>query len=686
VLGLTPVRGRNFTVDEDRAGGAPVAMISQRLWQSRFGGDPRIIGRVVQIDGVAREIIALLPATMPVPFNNTDILVTQARELPYLQPQQRDYAVFHQAIGRLAPGVTLEQANTRLKEMAQQFALANPGKLDSPNLNEVRTLAQQVLGNLGQTFWSLAGAVAAVLLIACANIANLFLARVSARQREIAVRLSLGAPRAAIVRQFLTESLAFTLVSAALGVLLAWWSLQGIQYLAGDQLPRGEQIALDGTVLAFAVGVALVGGLLIGFYPALQAARTEVGSVLKDHTRGAGGGAAAKSFRHLLVIAQIALSLCLLICAGLLVRSFLRLQRTEPGFATAGRAFGVINLPAAKYSSPELIREFYARAQERLRTAPGLAHAGLTANLPLAGGGFLSPYLVQGRPVVPISERPLATISNVSADYFTTLGITLKAGRGFADTDRADTPQVAIINETLARKLFPGADPLDHSFVIGPNSDIIARIVGVVRDVKTIGLNVPPPDEIYYPLTQRGPPFCTLVGLAQPGLAAPAVIPILRRALAEIDPALALANPQTMDTLLAQSIGVQRLTLALLLTFAAIAALLATVGVYSVMAYAVTQRTGEFGVRIALGATPGDIVRLVLRAGVTQIALGLALGFGGALVASQLLAQALFEVKPFDPLVFAVVAVVFAVVAFAACWIPAHRATKVDPLLALRTE
>ncbi len=686
VLGLTLTRGRNFLPEEDRAGGAPVVMISPRLWQTRFGGDPAILGRVIRIDGVSREIIAVLPADFPAPFNGTDVLVTQARELPYLQPQQRDSAVFHQAIGRLAPGVTLAQASARLREMAAQFAAANPGKLDAANTNEARTLAQQVLGNLGQTFWSLAGAVAAVLLIACANIANLFLARVSARHREIAVRLSLGAGRGEIIRQFLAESLLFTLVASVLGVLLAWWSLQGIQALAGQQLPRVGEIALDANVLGFALAVALAAGLLIGLYPALQASRTDVGTVLKDNTRGAGGGTAAKSFRHVLVVTQVALSLTLLICAGLLVRSFHRLQQTAPGFEAAGRAFGGISLPAAKYSSPELVREFYARAQERLRHIPGLARAGLTANLPLNNGGFLSPYLVKGRPVVPFSERPLATVSNVSADYFATLGIALKSGRFFADTDRADAPQVALINESLAKKLFPDADPLDHSFVIGPNSDTVVRIVGVVRDVKTAGLNVPPPDEIYYPLTQRGPPFCTLVGQAQPGLAAAAVIPLLRRALAELDPALALANAQTMDALLTQSVGVQRLTLALLLVFAAIAALLAVVGVYSVMAYAVAQRTGEIGIRMALGATPAHIRQLVLRAGSAQVALGLALGLGGAFAASRLLEQALYEVKPFDPLVFAAVATAFAAVAALACLIPARRATRVDPVVALRAE
>ncbi len=686
VLGLQPLKGRNFTVDEDRVGGAPVVMISARLWQNRYGGDPRIIGRTIRVDGVPREVIAILPDPMPVPFNGTDILVTQARELPYLTEQQRNFAVFHGAIGRLAPGVTREQANLRLAEMSKQFAAAHPGHLDSPNANEARTLAQQVLGNLGQLFWTLAGAVAAVLLIACANVGNLFLARVSARQKEIAVRLSLGARRSEIVRQFLVESLAFTTVATAIGVLLAWWSLRGIELLAGQQLPRGNEIALNPIVLLFAVGVALLASVAIGIYPALQASRTDVGTVLKDNTRGAGGGTAAKNFRHALVVAQVALSLCLLIGAGLLVRSFYRLNQTDPGFRTEGRAFGGISLPSSVYDTPDRVRDFYRRLQEQLRNTPELAHGGLSANVPLTGGGFLSPYVVKGQPIVPFGERPLATICNVSADYFKTLGITLRAGRFFADTDVATAEQVCVINETLAKKLFPNANPLDHSFLIGPNTDVTVRIVGVIADVKTAGLNAPPTDEIYYPLSQRGPIFTGLVGQAQPGLAAAAVIPALRRAVAAVDPNVALANAQTMPDLLTQSLGVQRVTMALLLVFAAIAALLAAVGVYSVMAYAVTQRTGEIGVRVALGASERDILTLILRAGATQVGLGLVLGLGGALASSRLLEQALFEVKPFDPLVFATVAVGFAAVAALACFVPARRALRVDPLVALRTD
>ncbi len=686
ILGLQPERGRQFTAEEDKEGGPPVVMISHRLWQHRFSKDPAIIGRVLQIDGVAREVVAVLPDTLPAPFNGTDVIVPRPLELPYINPQQRQFAIVHQAYARLAKGVTLEQANIRVKEMTAQFKAANPTHIDSTNDNEVRTITQQVLGNLGRTFWTLAGAVAAVLLIACANIANLFLARVSARQKEIAVRLSLGARPGEIIRQFIAESTLFSVVAGVLGVMLAWWSLRGIQILAGPQIPRAAEITLDPGVLVFSLVVALLAGLLIGLYPALQASRTNVQVVLKDSSRGAGGGTAAKAFRHFLVVAQVALSLTLLICAGLLVLSFYRLQRAELGFVTEGRAYGVVNLPSSKYNKPELMRDFYRHLQEKLRATPELAHAAAITGLPLTGAGFFSPYAVQGRPVLPVQERPLANIRIVTPDYFTTLGVRLSAGRFFDDHDLFASEQVAVINETFAKRLFPGASALDQHFLAGANADMPVRIVGVIHDVKSAGLAVPPPDEIYYPRDQRGGAFMAVVAQARPGLKAAAVIPVLRRVLVELDPTVALATPQTMDELLTQSLGVQRVTMALLITFAGIAALLAAVGVYSVMAYSVTQRTGEIGVRMALGATTDNILRLVLRSGVIQVGTGLVLGLGGALAASRLLLEALYEVKPFDPAVFGVVIAFFAAVATLACLIPARRAARVDPMVALRNE
>ncbi len=686
MLGIQPVRGRHFTAEEDTEGGPNVAMISHQLWQNRFSADPNIIGRIVSVDGVAREIVGILPERMPIPFNQTAVVVPRPLELPFLNPQQRGNAILHQAYGRLATGVTPEQAQLRVTEMNAQFKAANPSHIDANNATEVRTIERQVLGNLTQQFWTLAGAVALVLLIGCANIANLFLARVSARHKEIAVRMSLGARRGEIIRQFLAESVLFSLIAGATGVLLAWWSLRGIQLLAGPQLPRADEIGLDPVVLGFSFLVALGSGVLIGLYPAWQASRTDVGSVLKDTSRGSGGGTAAKAFRHVLVVAQVALSLTLLICAGLLVVSFQKLQHAELGFVPEGRAFGLINLPNSRYGNPEMTRNFYRQLQERLAAAPELAAGGAVFGLPLSGVGSFSPYSIQGRPIKPIHERPIAAIRFATPGYFSAMGLQLSTGRFLTGDDRFGGENVALLNETLAKKLFPGESAVDKTLLIGPNADIPVRIVGVIRDVKSAGLAAPPPDEIYYPRDQRGGGFMTVVGQAQPGLSAAAVIPVLRRIVNEIDPSLALANPQTYDQLVEQSIGVQRLTMSLLLCFAGIAALLAAVGVYSVMAYAVTQRTGEIGVRMALGASAGNILGLVLRAGAVQVGTGLVLGLVGAFAASRLLQQALYQVEPFDPLIFSSVAAFFAVVAAIACLVPARRAMRVDPMEALRTE
>lgn len=686
ILGIQPVRGRQFTAEEDSIGGPRVAMISHQLWQNRFSGDPNIIGRILQIDGVAREVVGVLPEKMPVPFNNTGIVVPSPLELPYLTPDQRHNAIVHQAIGRLAPGVTLEEAGRRLTEMVAQFKAANPAHIDSANGNELRTIERQVLGNIERRFWTLAGAVGLVLLIACANIANLFLARVSARHKEIAVRMSLGARRGEVVRQFITESVVFSIIAGGAGLILSSWTLKTIQMLAGPQIPRADEISIDSVVLAFSLGISLVAGLLIGLYPALQASRTDVGTVLKDTGRGAGGGSAAKAFRHMLIVAQVALSLTLLVSAGLLVTSFQKLQGTEIGFDTEGRAYGLVNLPSARYGTPELTREFYLQLQQRLDETPELAAGGAVFGLPLGGVGSISPYSVQGRPILPVHERPLASIRFATTGYFETVGIRLKEGRFFNGTDRADGDRVAIINETLAKKLYPGEPAIDKVLLFGPNGDVPRRIVGVIRDVKADGLGGPAPDEIYFARSQSGGAFMTLVGKAKPGLSAAAVIPVLRRVIASIDPTLALATPQTMDQLVEQSIGVERLTMSLLLCFAAIAALLAAVGVYSVMAYAVTQRTGEIGVRMALGASTADILTLVLRSGAVQVGLGLALGLAGAFGAGRLLQQTLYDTEPFDPAIVATVAMFFALVAAVACFVPARRATKVHPMEALRTE
>jgi len=687
VLGLPLERGRNFLPAEDRAGGPDVAIISHALWQSRFGGDAAILGATVRFDGTPRQIIGVLPRRMPAPYSTVSVLVPRPLELPYLNPQQRMSSISHQAVARLAPGVTLAQAQRRLHELQERFKSENPAHIDAPNRNEVRTVAQQVIGNVGRTFWLLAAAVGAVFLIACANIANLFLARISAREREIAIRLSLGARRGMIIRQFLFESFLVSSAASVLGLTIAAWAVRGIQLLAGPQLPRGEEIALNDAALVTAVGAALLASLAIGLYPALQASRTRVGAVLKDGGRGLAGSVGARRFRSGLVIVQLAMSLVLLVCSGLLVRTFGNLQSTDPGYAVEGRAVGSVSLPASRYPTPESTRDFYTRLQEKLRQSPELAGGGAVTGAPLAGNPFFTPYAVAGRPLPPAHERGISTIRMVTSDYFATLGMTIRQGRAFTDADRPGSEPVAVINETLARKLFPHQSALDQKLILGSAADTPPlRIVGILGDVRSASTGQPPVDEIYVPRQQRGGATMHVVGQARPGLDAAAVLPVLRRLVAELDPNLALGSPQTLPALAKGALGVQRVTMTLLLVFAVIANFLATVGVYSVMAYTVALRRSEIAVRLALGASRRDILGTVLRGAFGQIAAGVGLGLVGAVFAARLLGSTLYQVAPLDPAVFGYSVLLFLVASLAACLLPARRSLSVDPISALRAE
>lgn len=694
LLGLTPTLGRVFTAAEDKAGAPHVALISQRLWEQRYGKSPDVLGQAITLDGTPFTIVGVLPR-LPVPFHTPDVIHPRPYEVSFLGPN-REFAGVWQVTGRLKPGVTRAAAEAQVLDLHRRFVATNPTHPDTASVPRLRPLADEVYGDLNATFWVLAGAVGAVLLIACANLANLALARLSTRRKEIAVRASLGATRADIVRQFLFESLVLAGVGGALGLLVATWSLEGIRLLAGDQLPRGGDIALDRTVLAFTVAVTSLTALLIGLYPAIEASRTDVQVVLKDAGRGNAGNQ-GRRFRSVLVVAEVALSMVLLICAGLLLASFVKLQRTQLGFDPAGIATGVLNLPRDRYGKPEVAREFYRQLQEKLDAAPELAAGGATTVMPLTDSASFTPYSVHGRPILPMPERPLVGIRTVTTGWFKAMGVRLAAGRIFDADDRplppGETPNshsaatgVCIVNEQLAHKLFPGESALGRTLLFGPRAEARVEIVGVIRNVKTGGVSQPVPDEVYFPRSQRGGAFMTVVGQARPGLAAEAVHPVLRRLVREVDPTLALAQPGTGPQLVRASLAVPRLMMTLLLAFAAIAALLAAVGIYSVMAYSVAHRTGEIGVRIALGATAGNILTLVLRGALGLLAFGLALGLGGAVAATRLLQETLYEVSPLDPLVFAAVSAFFAAVALLACLVPARRALRIDPIAALRAE
>jgi predicted permease len=587
---------------------------------------------------------------------------------------------FFQAIARLRPDVSLEQAREAMKVIAAGYRAAHPANVDAPSSIEVVPLLEDAVGEQRQSYLMLFGAVGCVLLIACANIANLLLARFAGRRKEIAARFALGATRADVVRQMVTESLVVALLGGVVGVLLAQWALGGVVALGADLIPRIADVRLDPVALTFSLLVTLATGLAIGLLPALQAARVNVNEALKEATRGSTG--AGHRLRAGLLVAEVSLSLVLLIAAGLLLTSFARLQRVEPGFQPEGIFTAQVVLPQQRYEGDKLVA-FYERLYQRLATLPGSTSAALTDRVPLTGVQPVAPVAVIGRPLPPMSERPSANRHLVSPRYFTTLGIRLRAGRDFDERDSARVPHVVIVNETFARQHFPGENPLGRTLLTGM-AELPSEIVGVVADVRSTGLNTPPEADYFLPALQRPEAFTNF--LVRTSLDPTSMTSAVREALRAVDPDLPLLEPQALSTRIAATIADRRLALALLAGFAALALVLASLGVYSVMAHLVAYRTSEIGIRMALGASPGVVLRMVLGHGRRLTLLGIGLGVAGAFFVSKLMQQALFEVNPADPVIYLAVATMLLVIAEAASWLPARRATRIDPVIALRGE
>ena len=681
-LGLQPILGRNFSASEDKPGGEAVALITHRLWRERFNGDPSVLGQSMTLNGAPYTIIGVLPeAASAFPLNPFQIWVPRPAEVPYLVPAQLNGGgFFFQAIARLRPGVSLEQAQEAMNVIAAGYRTANPANADAPSRIELVPLLEDAVGAQRQSYLMLFGAVGCVLLIACANIANLLLARFAARRKEIAARLALGASRGRIVRQLVTESMLLALLGGGVGVLMAQWALGAIVVLGADLIPRVAEVRLDPVALVFAFAVALFTGLAIGLLPALQGARVNVNETLKEASRGSTGG--GRRLRAGLLIAEVSLSLVLLIAAGLLLTSFARLQRVEPGFDPEGLFTAQIVLPPQRYDRDRLVA-FYERLYNQLLTLPGSSSAALADRVPLTGAQAPAPVAVKGRTIPPLSERPNANRHLVSPKYFATLGIPIRAGREFDERDSARVPHVVIVNETFARRHFPGVNPVGQTLITGM-AQLPSQIVGVVADVRSTGLNTPPEADYFLPALQRPETFTTIV--VRTNLNPTAMTPAVRDALRAVDPDIPLLQPQALTTRIAQTIADRKLALVLLAVFAALALVLASLGVYSVMAHLVAVRTSEIGIRMALGASPRSVMRMVRGHGRRLTLVGIALGIVGAFLASRLLQQALFEVNAADPLVYVVVAATLLVVAEFASWLPARRATRIDPVIALRAE
>jgi putative ABC transport system permease protein len=677
LLGVKPALGRTFVPEEEETDRNPEVILSYGLWQRRFGGDPSIIGRAITLDGYSYIMIGVMPAGFKPP-RASDLWVP-CRVRGFTNDRKGH---FLRAIGRLKPGVTIEQANADLDAIARRLGEQFPDTNANWNVRLV-PLQEQMIGNVGQSLWLLFGAVGFVLLIACANVANLLLARTATRTREIAVRSAIGASRWRVARQLLTESLLLSLCGGALGGLTAVWMLDLLVSISAGNIPHWTQVAIDTRVLSFTLLASILTGLLFGLASALHASKPNLIETLKEGGQSATGGARGNRIRSLWVVSEVALAVIVLVGAGLLIRSLIRLQQVDPGF-DAENVLGLrLILFPAGYRQPEPVIAFYEQLRQRLAALPGVQAVGTISELPLSGQQNDYGFRFEGRPRDP-NRRVSADWRRVDHGYFRAMNIPLLRGRGFTEQEARADSKVAIISDFLARRFFPNEDPVGKRLLFDFDREMPFDIIGVVGDVHHCALHIGVHQTIYFPsLRLRDFNLVIRAAGAPANLAAD-----VRRAIQEVDKNLPASAIRPMEDLLFNSMAQQRLNTFLLSAFAALALFLAVIGVYGVMSYSVTQRTHEIGVRLALGARMRDVVGLVLRQGMRLALLGVAIGLLGALALTRLVmaSSLLFEVSPTDPATFAAIAVLLTAVMLLACWIPARRAAKVDPRVALRYE
>jgi len=677
-LGCTPLLGRTFTNEEDRAD-ARVAVLSYRLWQSRFGGDAGIVGREIALDGKNYTVIGVLPAEFlyPAPINNRQPgEIWTPRSLATERARNSHNLL---TIARLNPGVAWNQARVEFDNIARQRA-EEAGQSEGHPVNLVPLQAQ--VGRQQRTaLYVLAGAAGFVLLIACANVGSLLLALAVGRRREIAVRLALGAARSRIVRQLLTESLMLSLLGGGIGLLLAVWLTEAIRALAAGQIPRAESIAVDGVVLGFTMLVSIATGVIFGLAPALQASNADLNAALKDGTRGT-TVAAGHRLRGALVVAEVALSLVLLVGAGLMIKSFWRLLQVNPGFDAQSLLRIEVALPESKYPESRDRVTFFQQTLERISTLPGVRGAAVINSPPLSGRRNISVFPIEGRPEPKgNADAVLADFREISSDYFKMMGIPFLQGRAFTDRDAQNTPRVAIISQSFVARYGAGEELLGKRVRV---EDDWHTVVGIVSDVRQSGLDEEAAPHIYIPYLQYSPSRAgVLVRTTGDPLS---MVGSVRSAIQDVDRDQPIYNVSTMTAMISTAVAPRRLNLVLLGGFALVALTLAAVGIYGVMANLVTQRTGEIGLRMALGAQPRDVLRLFVARGLRLASLGVAVGLGASLALSRLMATLLYGVSVSDPLTFAVITVLLLSVALLACFVPARRASRVDPMVALRYE
>jgi len=685
LLRVKPLLGRVFTHDEDKPGAAPVILLSEGLWKRRYGGDPNMIGREINLGGKT-TVIGILPAGFEYPISDDsqdfwEPLFSAAFMTKERREERANRSI--DVIARLKPGATLEQAKAELDLLSRQIEQQWPTSNTNIIFNAI-SMHENITRDYRTALLVMLGAVGLVLLIACANVANLLLARAAARQKEVAIRMALGASRRRIAAQLLTESVLLSLVGGVVGLLLASWGIQLLVAYGPADVPRLRDVSLDRYVLLFTFSVSTLTGVLFGLAPALHASKRDPGNMLKESGRGL-SHSRSNRMRSALIVSEVALSLMLLVGAGLLINSFWRLLHTEAGFDPKGVLALDIPLDRRTYAKSEQQSAAFQQLIARMKGLPGVRDASVVSNIPMNDLDYELSFQIEGRPPYKPGEEAAADYTVAGADYFRTLNIALLRGRVFTDQDTANSPQVMVVSNTFVKRYFPNEEAVGKRIILEDDDNTAREIVGVVADIRRDGLDLDVQPEMYVSHIQNPERRMNLVIRTEAGDASQ----LAQAARAEIkafDTNQIIWRSQTLKELLGKSVAPRRFNMLLLGIFAGVALVLAAVGLYGVMSYSVSWRTHEIGIRMALGAKRADVMRLVVRQGMTMTLIGLALGLVGAFSMSRVIVGLLYGVSPNDPLTFAGVSIVLLAVALLACFIPARRATRVDPIIALRTE
>ncbi|HLN99946.1 MAG TPA: ABC transporter permease [Pyrinomonadaceae bacterium] len=676
-LGVTPALGRTFVMANEKPGSDQVTVLSYGLWQRRFDGDSNIVNKTIMLDGKSCVVLGVMPPGFSFPQSAELWVPLDFDVLPSMKQRK---AHFLSPIARLKPGVTLAQAQADVDAVARHLEEQYPDTNTGWSMRLV-SLREQLVGNTRPTLLILFGAVGFVLLIACANVANLLMVRAAGRQKEIALRTALGAGRYRIIRQMITESVLLALIGGTLGTLLAMWGVDLLVTLSAESIPSTAQVKIDATVLIFTLLISLVTGVLFGLAPALRALRLNLSEALKEGGRSATAGTQRNRLRSTLVVLESAVAVVLLIGAGLLIRSLIRLQDVSPGFDPRNVLTMRVDLPREKYPTPDKASNFFAELEGRLAGLPGVENVGFISELPLSGQPNDIPYTVEGRPAVSSDQQFDHDFRRVNRQYFGALRIPLLRGRNFTEQEVRQSAKVVIISDLLAQQVFPNEEPLGKRLILAMGNEPF-EIIGIVGDIRHRGLESQPAAAMYLPTYETGWMNLVIRTKGDPlGLAVS-----VRKEVQAIDPDQPVADIKTMEQWLDTAVAAPRYRTALLGLFALVALVLASTGIYGVMSYSVTQRTHEIGVRMALGARELDVLKLVVRQGMALVWAGIGIGLLGAVALTRVLSTLLFDVTAKDPLTFAAVAGLLTLVAFVACYLPARRATRVDPLVALRYE